>query len=134
MFSWLNKRNKSTKKDPSLTSLSMPRSDEGAVDIRQNEGYDLYSSMHLDIDQVPTDEYKLIKKYREIALHPIVEEAIEEITNEAIINEDFKDIVDINLDALDLSDNIKKKIIEEFKYILKLLNFKTKAYGYFRKW
>jgi len=132
-FSWLDKLKKRNK-DTKLEAISIPRSDEGAVDIDRNNSYDMYSSFKFDLDQVPSEEYDLIQKYRELALHPVVEDAIDEIVNEAVVNDNYNDIVYLNLDKTDLSENIKKKITTEFEHILKIMSFKTKAYGYFRKW
>jgi len=133
IFSWLDKF-KNNKKDDKLEAISIPRSDDGAVDIDKSSSYDMFSSFNFDLDQVPIEEYDLIQKYREIALHPIIEDAIDEIVNEAVVNDNFNPIVYLSLDKTELSDNIKKKIIAEFEYILTILSFKSKAYGYFRKW
>jgi hypothetical protein len=133
LFHWFQKNKKSAKTEPKLSAIALPRSDEGSTDIEVSN-YDAFHRMGFDIDRIPSDEYDLIRKYREIAVHPLVEDAIDEITNEAIIIEDNMDIVKLNLDNVNLTDNVKKKILEEFNTILKMLNFKNKASGYFRKW
>jgi hypothetical protein len=75
----------------------------------------------------------LVRVYRQAAQNSEVEDAIDEIVNEAIVLDDG-DIVDINLDNIELSDPIKKKIKEEFEYILKLLNFREDAPNLFKRW
>jgi hypothetical protein len=83
---------------------------------------------------MPTDEFDLLLTYRSLALQQEIDEAVQEIVNEAIITDDMKQSVAIILDDVDLSESIKTKIRDEFDYIMKLLKFKTEGYGVFRKW
>ncbi|MCX8008168.1 MAG: portal protein [Patescibacteria group bacterium] len=76
----------------------------------------------------------VIKKYREMAMSPEIEAAIDEIVNEVFYIGDNDYPVNIVLDRLNYSDTIKKKIEEEFKEILKILNFNENSYEYFRRW
>jgi hypothetical protein len=69
-------------------------------------------------------EFELIKRYREMALHPECDSAIEDVVNEAIVADTHDVPVDkLNSDNLNASDGIKKKIREEFKYILGTIGF-----------
>ena len=66
--------------------------------------------------------------------HPELESAIDEIINEAITHSEDGSVLDINLDNLKQPETIKKKIIEEFGNVQKLLNFKNLADDLFRRW
>ena len=68
------------------------------------------------------NEYDLIKKYREISMHPECEAAIDDIINEAIVSDDDRQ-VSITLDDVQVSSSIKKKINEEFKIFSSFYNF-----------
>lgn len=114
-----------------------PSNDDGAIDVDIAENFFDYAAQAVkpfDLDSIPTNEYELINIYRSMSLHQEIDEAIQEIINEAIIIDEMRQSVSIVLDNVDLSDNIKSKIADEFKVILKLLNFKNKGYNYFSKW
>ena len=66
--------------------------------------------------------------------YPECDGAIEDIVNEAIVSDTNDSPVTIELSNLKASDGIKKKIREEFRYILDLLDFDTKAHEIFRNW
>ena len=63
-----------------------------------------------------------------------METAIDEIVNEAIVIEDSGTSVEINMDEVKAPAQIKKKIEEEFNYILKLLNFGNMGHDIFRRY
>lgn len=90
-------------------------------------------SWGLDFEIRAKSIYDLITMYRRSTINFEVDDAIDEIVNEAIIKE-TDDVVDIDLDRVDLSDSIKKKIKTEFDEILKLLNFNNEGEYLFRKW
>ena len=93
-----------------------------------------YFGSYVDIDGVARNEFDLIRRYRDMSMHPEVDSAIDEIVNEAI-NSSLDDTpVAIELSNLEVSESIKKKIREEFQYILRLLNFDTRAHEIFRTW
>ena len=69
-----------------------------------------------------------------MALHPEADSAIEDIVNEAIVSDADDSPVKIELSNLNASDGIKRKIREEFKYILDLLDFDKKAHEIYRNW
>jgi len=88
----------------------------------------------LDIEGVYKTEQDLIKRYREMSLHPECDSAIEDIVNEAIVSDSNDSPIQIELSNLNASDGIKKKIREEFKYILSLLDFDKKSHEIYRNW
>lgn len=77
---------------------------------------------------------QLIDQYRTTALMPEVDNAINEIVNQAIVLQPNVTPVKIDLDETNFSDNIKEKIIEEFETVLDLYDFNRNGAKLFRKW
>jgi len=119
-----------TKKSPGVVS-PVPQNNEDGVDYYLTSGF---FGSYVDIEGVYRSEYDLIKRYREMALHPEVDGAIEDIVNEAIVSDTNDSPVQIDLDNLNASDGLKKKIREEFKHILELMDFDKKAHEIYRNW
>ena len=116
----------------SPTAVSpVPPNNEDGVDHYMSSGF---FGSYVDIEGVFRTEFDLIKRYREMALHPEVDGAIEDIVNEAIVTDTNDTPVQIELSNLNASDGIKKKIRSEFKYILDLLDFDKKAHEIYRNW
>ena len=115
---------------PSVVS-PIPQNNEDGVDHYLTSGF---FGSYVDIEGVYRSEFDLIKRYREMALHPEVDSAIEDIVNEAIVSDSNDTPVQIELSNLNASDGIKKKIREEFKYLLELLDFDKKAHEIYRNW
>jgi len=72
-----------------------------------------------------------------MAMQPELESAIDDVINEAIVQDDDGKSIEIVMDDLKdkvASSNIKKKITEEFDNVLKLLNYKNMAQEIFRRW
>ena len=109
----------------------VPQNNEDGVDHYMSSGF---FGSYVDIEGVYRTEYELIKRYREMALHPEVDSAIEDIVNEAVVSDTNDTPVQIDLDNLNASDSIKKKIRHEFKFILDLLDFDKKAHEIYRNW
>ena len=104
--------------------------DDGAVTITQNAYYGTY----VDLEGSVRNEIELITRYREMANHPELEMAIDDIVNEAITHDESGRTVDIVLDNLQQPETIKKKISDEFENILKMLNFGNLADDLFKRW
>ena len=113
-----------------LKSFVPESNDDGAVTIQSGSYYGTY----VDMDGVVRNEIELITRYREMAMQPELETAIDEVVNEAIVMDDNGKSVDINMDELKTSEGIKKKIRAEFDHILKLLNFGNMGHDIFRRW
>jgi hypothetical protein len=79
-------------------------------------------------------EADLIRRYREISLHPECDMAVEDIVNEAIVSNELRDAVRVNTDNLPYGKDVKKKINDEFKNVLNLMHFNTKGHDIFRRW
>ena len=88
---------------------------------------------YVDIEGVYRSEYDLIKRYREMALHPEVDGAIEDIVNEAIVSDTNGSPVQIELSNLNASDGLKKKS-EKNQASSELLDFDKKAHEIYRNW
>ena len=116
----------------SPTAVSpVPDNNEDGVDWSMSSGF---FGSYVDLEGIYRTEFELIKRYREMALHPEVDSAIEDIVNEAIVS-DLNDVpVQIDLDNLNASDGIKNKIRDEFKFIIDLLDFNRKAHEIYRNW
>ena len=119
-----------SKKSPSVVS-PVPQNNEDGVDHYLTSGF---FGSYVDIEGVYRTEFDLIKRYREMALHPEVDSAIEDIVNEAIVSDSNDVPVSIELSNLNASDGLKKKIREEFKNILDLLDFDKKCHEIYRNW
>jgi hypothetical protein len=89
---------------------------------------------YLDLEGTVKDEIELITRYREMAMNPEVELAIDDIINESVITEQGKSPVAISLGDVDIPDPIKQKISDEFSEILRLMAFDEYAYDIFKKW
>ena len=80
------------------------------------------------------DENSLIRQYRSMSLYPEVDMAIEDIITQAISFDGNQNAVKLNIDNVELSDNIKGKMQQEFNKVLKLLDFRNRGYDIFRRW
>jgi hypothetical protein len=115
---------------PSAVSPVPPNNEDG-VDHYLSSGF---FGSYVDIEGVYKNENELIRRYREMALHPECDSAIEDIVNEAVVSDSNDSPVEIELSNLNASDGIKKTIRSEFKYILDLLDFDKKAHEIYRNW
>jgi hypothetical protein len=120
----------SQKKPPSVVS-PVPQTNEDGVDNYIASGF---YGQYLDIEGVYRTEHDLIRRYREMALHPECDGAIEDVVNEAIVSDLYDSPVEIELSNLNASDKLKKTIREEFKYLKEILDFDRKAHEIFRNW
>tara|TARA_R100001480_G_scaffold124722_1_gene123027 strand:+ start:319 stop:1845 length:1527 start_codon:yes stop_codon:yes gene_type:complete len=80
------------------------------------------------------NELDLIRRYREVALHPECDLAVEDIVSEAIVSNENQQSVQLDLSKVNYSDSIKKKMRESFAEVLKLLSFDIKGHDIFRRW
>ena len=118
------------KKKKGVISPVPPNNEDGADYFLSSGFYGQY----VDIEGVFRTEFDVIKRYRDMALHPECDTAIEHVVNEAIVSDSNDSPVEINLDNLNVSDNLKKVVREEFKGVKDLLQFDKKAHEIFRNW
>ena len=93
-----------------------------------------YFGTAIDLDGSYKDESDLIRRYREMSIHPECDRAVDDVVNEAIAGERDDSPVDVDLANLEVSAGIRKKIRDEFHNVLRLLDFDKKAYDIFRRW
>ena len=116
----------------SNTAVSpIPPNNEDGSDHYMSSGF---FGSYVDIEGIYRTEFDLIKRYREMALHPEADSAIEDIVNEAIVSDTNDTPVEIELSNLNASDGIKDKIRKEFRYLLDILDFDKKAHEIYRNW
>ena len=93
-----------------------------------------YFGQYLDMEGQAKTEQDLIRRYREIALHPECDMAIEDIVNEAVVANELKDAIRLKLDQVPFGSEVRRKIEDEFQEVLRLMNFNTKGHDIFRRW
>ena len=120
-----------SKKQPDpKQSFTQPQADDGTSTIAAGG----YFGQYLDMEGTAKTEQDLIRRYREIALHPECDMAIEDIVNEAIVANELKDAVRLSLDNLPFGKEVRTKIEDEFQEVLRLLQFNSKGHDIFRRW
>jgi len=105
--------------------------DEDKSDFYVSSGF---YGQYVDIEGVYKSEQDLVRRYREMCLHPECDSAIEDVVNEAIVSDLNDSPVDVELSNLPSSDKLKEIIRREFKYIKQLMNFDKKCHEIFRTW
>ena len=97
-------------KKPDSVVAPVPQNNEDGVDYFINSGF---YGQYVDIEGVYKTEYDLIKRYREMALHPECDNAIEDVVNEAIVSDLYDSPIEIELSNVNASDGLKDKIRSE---------------------
>ena len=120
----------SKKKSTSIIS-PVPKNNEDGVDNYIASGF---YGQYVDIEGAYKSEFDLIRRYREMALHPEADGAIEDVVNEAIVSDLYDSPVEVELSNLKVGEPIKAKIREEFTYIKELMDFDRKSHEIFRNW
>lgn len=134
----LSRTAKSIRDEQRKESFVLADEADGSITIERGAGY--FTSTFLDIGGQPGQtDFDNIITYRELALHPEIESAIDDIVNEAIVADERKPIVQLNLDDVNFTgvenvEKIKKKMQTEFDTIVRLLRFQTRGHEKFRKW
>ena len=111
-------------------SFTPPVNDDGALTITSAAYYGTY----VDLDGSAKNEIELIGRYREMAMQPEIESAIDDIINEAICQDDDGRNIRMILDELKQPDKIKKSLQAEFNTVLRLLNYNQMAQDVFRRY
>jgi hypothetical protein len=118
------------KKSKSIVSPVPPNNEDGVDHYIQSGFY----GQTIDIEGVYRTEYDLIRRYREMSLHPECDGAIEDVVNEAIVSDLYDSPLEIELSNLNASDKLKKVIREEFKHIKEIMDFDKKSHEIFKNW
>jgi len=109
----------------------VPPTDEDGVDYFIQSGF---YGQYVDIEGVYRTEFDLMRRYREMALHPECDAAIEDVVNEALVSDLYDSPVEIELSNLNASDKLKQIIRDEFKSIKEMMDFDRKCHEIFRNW
>lgn len=116
-----------------LPSIVPPVDEDGAGYVTAS-GAHYGQYLNLDGGNESKDNFQLIRQYRGVAMHPEVDKAIENIINEAVTASEDESSVELIMDKVKISDNIKKKIQDEFDNIVRMLKFNELGHDIFRRW
>jgi len=130
LFGFTISRKKNENETSVQQSFSPPNNDDGALTITSAAYYGTY----VDLDGTAKNEVELISRYREMAMQPEIESAIDDIVNEAICQDDDGKTIKIVLDDLKQPDKIKEAIRKEFQNICRLMNYNNMAADIFRRY
>ena len=123
----------SKEKDKNKVTSIVPKVDEDGAGYVTASGS--YFGQYIDMEGGSAkDNHGLIAKYRQVAEHPEVDAAVEDILNESIVAGELESTVALNLDKVDTSDKIKNTLLEEFGNIVAMLNFEEYGHDMFRSW
>lgn len=113
-----------------------PEPQETSLDLQNVPGFiSPAAPFYNDSANNAITENDYINKYREISQIPEVDLAVEEIIAETIIHDqEGGQTLSLNLDNLDVSDQIKEVISEEFEGVLDLLNFRSRGHDITKRW
>ena len=129
LFGFKIERLKTSTIDP-RQNIVPPQADDGTQTVPAGGFFASYGGFDVNA----RNELDLIRRYREVALHPECDMAIEDIVNEAIVSNENQQSVQLDLRNLNYNDSIKKAIRDSFREVLDLLNFDTKGHDIFRRW
>ena len=108
--------------------------DTGSTVVNTGVNAGGHYGMVMDLEGTIKNENDLIRRYREVSQYSDCDGAIEDIVNEAIVADEEKRSVELELDELKVSASIKTKIKEEFNNVLRILKFDERAHELFRSW
>lgn len=129
LFGFQISRQKTEAEQATAKTFAPPSNEDGALTISAAAYYGTY----VDLDGTAKNEVELISRYREMAMQPEIESAIDDIVNEAIVQNDNGKSIKIVMDDLRQPDKIKKAIEEEFNTITRLLNYNNMGTDIFRR-
>jgi len=110
--------------------ISAPVSDDGAISVTAGG----YFGTYLDLEASFKNENDLVTRYREMAMQPELEAAVDEIVNETIVHDITGKSVSIILDDLEQPQKIKDMIRDEFDNVLRMMDFSNYGSEVFRNW
>ncbi len=133
LFGWRITKSQQERQQPSVVP---PAPDDGALVVVSNNANPLgnYYGTAVDLDGAVRTDTDLIRRYREIAQYAPCDMAIEDIVNDAIVDDDNSQQVTIILDDLPYKENVKEIFRQEFDRVLRVLEFADKGHDIFRQW
>ena len=132
IFGFEIRRANQKQEDKKLQSI-VPRQDDDGAGYVTASGSHYGQYVNIDGDD-SKDNHQLIMKYRGISTHPEVDAAIEDIINESVSAQEQEQPVSIVLDKVEVSDQIKKGITEEFDNVIAMLDFTNNGHDMFKRW
>jgi hypothetical protein len=129
-FELVRKKEQDPAQNPAIAT---PQDDDGAYVVGSGAIGGYYGT-YLNLDTAFKNENELISRYRAMAMQPEIEQAVDDIVNEAIIHDKKGKSVEIIMDDLQVDDNVKDLIREEFKNVLRMLDFSNSGSDIFRRW
>ena len=130
LFGFTISRKGEEKEEQNVKSFVPVARDDGAMEVSAMGG--AYGTV-VDLEGSAKNEADLVSKYRTMMQQQECDSAVEDIVNEAIIIED-EAAVNIVLDNIDISKQLKNKIRQEFDNVLKVLDFSNAGYDIFKQW
>ena len=130
IFGFKIERKSQEKSNANIPAFSLPENEDGAMMVSGAGAYGSY----MDMEGQFKSEIDLIMKYREMSQVSDCEIAIDNIVNEAIVQDGTSPPVNIVLDQTSLTESIKRKVRDEFTKVLDLLNFNNYGHDIFRRW
>ena len=129
----IKRKKEQDKEDAKKQSFVAPLEDDGSSYVQAGGGH---FGQYIDLSgtEGAKNEADLIRRYRDIAMHPECDAAIEDIINESIVSDTKSAPIDIVTDDLDLPENVKKLVRQEFENVVELLQFNHYGHETFRKW
>lgn len=119
-------------------SIAPPKNNDGAYEVETDISQAKYSSVFQQFysgqDPRIQNKEQLINTYRGVMSYPEVENAVSQIIDDAIVNEQGKDIISLDLNNTDFSETIKNKIVAEFEQVLNIYDFDNFGARLFRDW
>ena len=70
-----------------------------------------YFGTYVDTDATARNEFELIRRYRDMSLHPEVDSAVDEIVNEFVVSDANDSCVEVDLNNLEVGAGVKKKFV-----------------------
>ncbi len=87
------------------------------------------------IENILINRNRLVRMWRDVTFYPEVDEAINEIVDEALVFEETGEPpIEIDLEGMIITDPLKDKIRKSFNKILRMLDFDVKGGELFQQW
>lgn len=134
LFDFFGFRVKDEDRGKQIPSVVQPNSKDGALVIDTGAVAGGWQGYAYDPDVTVKTENEQIRRYREVAMYPEVDNAISDIVDEAIVSDQEEAPVKLQLDQLAVSDGLKKKFQDSLTEILTLLDFNQTGHDVFRQW
>lgn len=122
-----------------MDSFAAPDKADGATEIERTDNdispiKKAYTQAFYSSVPKLSNTRDIINQYRNLARYAEVDNAIDEIVDDAIVFEKDSDCVYLNLDDTSWSEGVKEKVKDEFQEVLRLLEFKREGRRIFRRW